>query len=106
MISYSELAKNRILISDNVQAVTPAAIATKEDYYIIGGAFRDHNNALKLISLLQQQGYPATIVDTTSSGLFIVSMKGVADYNEAVTQLDEIKKAGFASSWILKKLKG
>jgi hypothetical protein len=106
MISYTELAKNRIIISDNVQEVTPAAIATKEDYYIIGGAFRDHNNALKLISLLQQQGYPATIVDTTSGGLFIVSMKGFADYDEAVTQLDEIKKAGFASSWILKKLKG
>jgi len=36
----------------------------------------------------------------------VVSMKGFADYNEAVNQLDAIKKAGFASSWILKKQRG
>lgn len=108
MVSYTELAKNKITINGNVKPVNQETITSesKQDYYIIGGAFRDHNNALKLISMLQQQGYPATIVDTTPGGLYIVSMKSFTDYNEAENQLDEVKKAGFSSSWILKKHKG
>ncbi len=109
MISYSELAKNKIVINNkDLQPVSVDIISSEPepDYYIIGGAFRDHKNALKLISSLQQQGYPATIVDTTSGGLYIVSMKSFTDYSEAENQLDEVKKAGFSSSWILKKQKG
>ena len=106
MVSYTELAKNKINIENGVQTVASDAITAKQEYHVIGGAFRDHNNAVKLIDLLQQQGYPATIVDTTPGGLYVVSMKGFTDYTEAINQLDEIKKAGFASSWILKKLRG
>jgi hypothetical protein len=106
MVSYTELAQNKITISEPVAFETPEATSLEQNYYIIGGAFRDQNNALKLISILQQQGYPATVVDTTAGGLFMVSMKGFVNYNEAVNQLDEIKKAGFASSWILKKQRG
>jgi hypothetical protein len=107
MISYSELAKNKIVINNSdAQPVSDAVISTEPDYFIIGGAFRDHKNALNLIRTLQQQGYPATIVDTTSGGLYIVSMKSFTDYTEAENQLGEVKKAGFSSSWILKKQKG
>jgi hypothetical protein len=106
MISYAELAQHNIAIKDPsvVAAVEPNTC--EQDYFIIGGAFRDQNNALKLISTLQQQGYPAAVVDTTPSGLYVVSMKGFTDYYEAVNQLSEIKKAGFESSWILKKRRG
>jgi len=106
MVSYTELAQNKITISDPVAIVSTEVSSREQDYFIIGGAFRDHNNALKLISILEQQGYAANIVDTTAGGLYIVSMKAFASYNEAVSQLGEIKKAGFASSWILKKQRG
>ena len=105
-ISYAELAKNNIVIAAPVKAEDAITQDQGESYYIIGGAFRDHNNALKLISMLQEQGYPATVVDTTPGGLYIVSMKGFNKYDEATNELDEIKKAGFSSSWILKKNKG
>jgi len=105
-ISYAELDKNKIRIAENDQLTVPEVIIANQNYYIIGGAFRDHNNALKLISMLAEQGYPASVIDTTSSGLYIVSMKGFNNYDEAVSQLGEIKKAGFSSSWILKKQKG
>ena len=105
IVSYTELAKNKIIINDNIQAVIPVVSTAGQNYYIIGGAFRDHGNALSLISTLQQQGYPAAIADTTPGGLYIVSMKSFTDYNEAEKQLDEVKKAGFSSSWILKKQK-
>lgn len=106
MVSYTELAKNNVVIGNEIQPVIPEAITTKQEYHVIGGAFRDHNNAVKLIEILQHQGYPAAIIDTTPGGLYIVSMKGFANYTEAVNQLDEIKKAGFASSWILRKIRG
>jgi cell division protein FtsN len=55
---------------------------------------------------LKELGYKASIVDTTSGGLYVVSMQGFNNYNEAVNQLSEIKKNGFPASWILKKQKG
>lgn len=105
-ISYAELAKNNVVISDPVKAQAAAMMNQGENYYVIGGAFRDHNNALKLVSMLREQGYPASVVDTTSGGLYIVSIKGFNKYDEATIELDEIRKEGFPSSWILKKNKG
>lgn len=105
-ISFTELAQNKITIADALEVNVLEPNTNNQDYFIIGGAFRDENNALKLISTLQQQGYPAAIVDTTPSGLYIVSMKGFTDYYEAANQLGEIKKAGFESSWIFKKRRG
>lgn len=105
MASYIELAKNNITI-DSLQQSTPKATQESMNYYIVGGAFRDHDNALKLISILQEKGYPASVVDTTPGGLYVVSLKGYDTYYDAVNQLDEVKKAGFSSSWILKKQKG
>ncbi len=106
VISNNELAQNKITITD-ANAVEPLEQnAIEQDYFIIGGAFRDQNNAVKLISTLRQQGYPAALVDTTPGGLYIVSMKGFTDYYEATNQLSEFKKAGFETSWILKKSRG
>lgn len=106
MVSYAELDKNNIVISESAPLNTSETIAGDENYFIIGGAFRDQNNALNLVTALREQGYPAAVVDTTTTGLYIVSMKGFSKYSEASGQLSEIKKAGFPSSWILKKQKG
>jgi len=106
VVSYAELSKNNISIGGTVQIASIAAVPDDQNFHIIGGAFRDRNNALKLIKMLQEKGYPAAIVDTTSGGLFIVSMKGCSNYKDAANQLAEVKKAGFSSSWILKKQKG
>jgi nucleoid DNA-binding protein len=105
-ISHAALAKNNLTIANTTASVAVSQIVSEsptQDYYIIGGAFRDHNNALKLISMLREQGYPASVVDTTSGGLYVVSLKGFDNYKDATIQLDEIKKTGFSSSWILKK---
>jgi cell division septation protein DedD len=103
-VSNAELDK--IKISTKSEAVNPAEIPADQHFFVIGGAFRDQKNALKLIGELREQGYPAAIIDTTPGGLYIVSMKGFNSYDEAQQQLDEVKKSGFASSWILKKNRG
>lgn len=104
--SYAEMAKYDIYITEKQHIETIPTAVSEKVYHVIGGAFRDQDNAIKLISILEKQGYPACIVDTTPSGLFVVSMKGFDNYNEAITKLGEIKKNGFAASWILKKNKG
>lgn len=104
-VSYAELAKQNITFTDTSKVVETGTVVSKQDFHIIAGAFRDHNNALKLIAMLQEQGYPAAIVDTTPGGLYVVSMKGFNNYNEATSQLINVKKAGFTASWILKKHK-
>lgn len=106
MVSYAELAKYDITIGDTAHVIKTESVSENLNYHIIGGAFRDHNNALKLIAILQEQGYPATVVDTTAGGLYVVSMSGSYNLTDAKTQLSEIKKAGFTSSWILKKNRG
>lgn len=105
-VYYAELAKNNITIAAPVKTVPTVVAVKSETYCIVGGAFRDQNNAQKQVALLREQGYPASITDTTSGGLFIVSMRSFPDYTEACTQLEEIKKAGFTASWILKRHKG
>lgn len=115
--SYSELAKQHLTITKNQQlAVTVATesvpeipvnqnLDTDKSFHIIGGAFRDRNNALKLIYMLEGKGFTAAIVDTTPSGLFVVSMVGFNSLSDAQAKLREIKQAGFPASWILKKHK-
>ncbi len=105
MLSYHELAKNNVVIADAVQSEVARASTENQRFYVIGGAFRDRSNADKLIGMLKAQGYPASVVDTTPNGLYIVSMKGFNDFDKATQQLAEVKKSGFSSSWILKKRK-
>ncbi len=118
-VSYAELSKNKITIAEPVaklvsQTAAQAVVSPKieepakpvqqiQGFHIISGAFRDHNNVLKHINSLEEQGYAATVVDTTPAGLYVVSLKGFATYDEATKQLSELKKAGFTSYWIFKK---
>jgi hypothetical protein len=74
-------------------------------FHIIGGAFRDHNNALKLIRTLESKGYSPAIVDTTPGGLYVVSMIGFNTLKEAELKLKDLKKEGFPASWIMKNKK-
>lgn len=105
VVSYAELTKHNITIA------SPETISTSEpglnlEYHVVGGAFRNHDNAMNLIASLKEQGYQAAIVDTTPGGLYVVSMISNSSYEEAATQLKKIKEAGYTSSWILRKHRG
>jgi cell division septation protein DedD len=86
-----------------VAAVMPSS--GNKGFHIIGGAFREHNNALKLIETLKAQGYSPAIIDTTPGGLYVVSIMGFINRNEAEIKLKEIRKDGYSTSWIMKKKK-
>lgn len=100
-IAFDQLEKHSISIATEASAPLSATDA-ENNYHIIGGAFRDYNNAVALIAHLKSQGYDAAIVDTTARGLFMVSIKGVSDYAQAQQQLRGIKSAGYSSAWLFK----
>jgi hypothetical protein len=105
VISYSEM---RDLIS--VKKVEPAENEAKVEitvtdahYFIIGGAFKEFNNARNLLSELKMKGYPAEIIDTTSKGMYIVCFQGFGSKPEAREALEDIRQAGYVQAWVMHK---
>lgn len=107
-LSHNSLTEHKIsIIAPATGQIDETSIESTsvENYHIIGGAFREYNNALRLIAQLQAKGYPAAIVDTTAQGLYVVSLSGFTTSAEALEKLREIRHNGFSSAWILKKPK-
>ncbi|NVO20588.1 MAG: HU-CCDC81 and SPOR domain-containing protein [Bacteroidetes bacterium] len=103
-ISYAAIKANGLMKKEQSPvAVTPLS-ACPDKYFIIGGAFREHGNALKLIEELKSKGYPAAIIDTTNTGMFVVSIKGFAGKNEALQEISSIRGEGYQGAWIMHKI--
>jgi len=102
-ISYSAIRAKGLLNAETKAVHSETANTNADEYYIIGGAFREHTNALKMIEELKTKGYPAALIDTTSHGMYVVSIKGFAIRSKAVQELSSIKSAGYSGAWIMHK---
>jgi hypothetical protein len=102
-LSYSAIRATGPLSPDKALIQSVDVNFSETNYYIIGGAFREHANALKLIEELKSKGYPASIIDTTSGGMYVVSIKGFDSRSNAFQELTAIKNAGYSSAWIKHK---
>ena len=71
-----------------------------KQYYIIAGCFKEVENANKLLEKLKSEGFAASVVDTTSSGLIRVCFSGHSSMNEALKSIVKIKISG-VSAWLL-----
>lgn len=103
VISYSEV---RSLYEKKLQTGATGiekASSAQNSYFIIGGAFREFENALKLVSDLKIKGYPAAILDTTSKGMYVVSIQGFQTKVEAKDALSSIREEGFPTAWVMHK---
>lgn len=100
VISYSALRENYPAPAS--PTVTTPIEENKLHYHIIGGAFREHTNALKLIEELKLKGYSASIVDTTSKGMYIVSIQGFSKRQDAAEKLEAVHQAGYTGAWIMR----
>jgi hypothetical protein len=103
-ISYATLSKLDLEIMNSAEG-SPLSSPEAQPYHIVGGAFRDQGNAMKMIQLLGEKGYHAFIADTTPGGLFVVSMSSCSTYEEACSLLEQTQKSGFPAAWILRKQK-
>jgi len=104
VVSYEAMMNNGLIQPQEDNTATLADHTLTAQYFIIGGAFREHSNALKMLNELKAQGFPAAIIDTTGSGLFVVSMRGFSVKTEAVAQLRAVKEAGYEGAWIMQKI--
>ncbi len=98
-ISYQAIRQNSVPGSGDLNLPT----AGMEQYFVIGGAFKEHSNAERLVSELIHKGFPAAIIDTTNTGMFVVSIQGFASHDEAVMGLRSIRQGGYSSAWIMQK---
>lgn len=100
---YEEMHRQNLSLTEATEvAKQEMQVAPEAGYYIVAGAFREANNATTLVNKLQQQGYPAAIVDTTKRGLYVVSIQSFSTKTEATEQLKNIRNSGHPSAWILK----
>jgi nucleoid DNA-binding protein len=111
LLNESLVQLSPAVISYNAFRNTDAKLVSVENqisedqsgYFIIGGAFREHSNALKMIEELKSKGYPASIIDTTSKGMYIVGIRGFGTRLDALSALPGIKDAGYTGAWIMRK---
>ncbi len=71
-------------------------------FFIITGCFEFYENATKYVASLRKKGYPAQIVDQ-KNGLFRIGATTTNNRKEALTELDNIRAAGFKGAWVLSK---
>jgi hypothetical protein len=81
----------------------PSDLSVKKPYAIIVGAFRFRENAVNLVAKLKKEGYNAGIFDTTTTGLFRVSVGTFVSRDEAIGQLAAVRSTNYSSAWLLSK---
>jgi cell division protein FtsN len=74
----------------------------KARFAVIVGAFRQEDNARKLVSDLQAQGNEALVYDQSRTGLFRVALGTFTDQAEAMKLLDIARSGDFPGAWVLK----
>ncbi len=77
--------------------------AGEQNFFLIVGAFRTHQNAFKLREELQQQGYSgANILDSSRNNFTLVYIKGFGNFTDASANLKELQQQG-KDAWIYRR---
>jgi hypothetical protein len=71
-------------------------------YHIVAGAFREKDNADKLLAQLLNKGYNAQFSGRTNSGLWRVSFEVLSSRSQAIERLAVIKSSENPQAWLLK----
>jgi hypothetical protein len=85
------------------QTADVPAIGKNDPYAIIIGAFKFYENAQGLVESLKVKGYGASILDTTKTGLFRVSIQTFSDKDTAIQQLAMVRSSEYPAAWLLVK---
>lgn len=77
------------------------AVSSPGNFLIIGGCFRYHDNAEKLVASLRGKGFSnAAISGTTPGGLHMVSFGGFSTREEAVVELARVQSEQEPKAWL------
>lgn len=95
-ITATEIRTN-VPAAENQKKLLPAT----KSFYIIAGAFKDKQNAEKLIQSLKDKQFEASFAGQTNGGLWRVSYGAFASEEAAAQQLQSIRQHENAQAWIL-----
>jgi len=102
-IKTTKIEQATFAIDNNLPAVKLKLekIEAPKKYFVITGAFRNKQNALKQINALQNKGYKqASIVGENKWKLHQVSAGGFSDRLEANNLLHKIRESGNKEAWV------
>jgi len=71
------------------------------DYHIIAGAFREYKNVTKKLRKLRKKGFDAKYIGKNKYGLHQVTYASFSNQNEAINNLNRLKRTENASAWLL-----
>lgn len=102
----SEIEPKRILLEDvdeEKDSQVPNTITRSTEkfaYYVVGGSFKNKDNAEQYRYRLDRQGYPAEILVNVEDGFYMVAYHGFEERSEAVAYLQEIKEQENTNAWV------
>lgn len=88
-------------IDNPLPAITLTLSAPVLNYHVVGGAFKEIENAETLVATLKEAGFDAEIGEINKFGLYPVFYGSYATNEEAVVELDVIKATQNPHAWIL-----
>ncbi len=91
------------VIENPLPAITLNITKETYNYHVIAGAFREPSNANKKLTELLSKGYNAKILGLNKWNLTQVAYGSFKTRNEAVSNLNIIKKAESEDAWLLVK---
>ncbi len=96
----SPVKKEPKQIKTSVSSTDVAAVDADAKYFIIAGAFREKENAEKLIRQLSGKGYSPSYAGQTKTGLWRVSYVAFRSKNDALKRLQTIKSEEDSNAWL------
>ncbi|MGB3592012.1 MAG: SPOR domain-containing protein [Nonlabens sp.] len=97
----NKVQQSSFLISDPLPTITLEVAPIVKTHHIVAGAFRNPANADKRISQLKKEGIVATRIGVNKYGLHNVAFSSFADRDDAINELNRLKRAGYSSAWLL-----
>jgi len=94
-----------ISVPESTEVVTKVATTTidNQNYFIIGGCFREKENAENFLAEMKSKGIEAVIIGQNNRGLYMVSLYTSPSFNQASDKLPDIKSNIVESAWVYKK---
>ncbi len=95
---------NKSTAKETAVETNPAEIAHAEKLnYVIGGCFRDYNNAVNFRDEAIADGLQAAIIGLSDKGLHMVSLFSSNDASRARAEMQQIKEKFQPQAWLFRK---
>jgi hypothetical protein len=98
---HNKIQEATFFISNPLAAVELPIKEELKPYHIVAGAFRNEENAQKVLSSLKELGFNARLLEKNKSGLIPVSYESFESLNEAREAKLKIQKEHNTEAWLL-----